>query len=221
MKQIILSAALALVTTLGFAQKKLTEGSIVYKVEYDLPVNMQQMKAMLPTEIKVYFKGDSSASFSDGGMAKSTFIMNPKTEYQRLLLDIPMANKKLSVRFTPDDIEVMKETFPEFTFTPGTESKTIASFNGKKHTGTDKKTGKAFDAVFTNDVEVPLNSLTHLFDKKYGFPLEFTTMQQGMTLKAVVKEVKEEKVPAGSFSASKDYEEITFTQLQGMMGSKR
>ena len=39
-----------------------------------------------------------------------------------------------------------------------------------------------------------------------------------MKINAVVKEIKEEKVPAGSFSATKDYEEINYAQLQGMMG---
>ena len=112
MKKIILSASFALMATLGFSQKKIAEGSITYQVQYDLPANMQQMKAMFPDEIKVYFKGDSSSSRNKTGMASTNFIMNPKTEFQRLLLDIPRMNKKLSVRFTPDEIETMKESFP-------------------------------------------------------------------------------------------------------------
>ena len=219
MKKIILSAALALVSTLGFSQKKIAEGTITYQVEYDLPANMQQMKAMLPTEIKVYFKGDSSSSQNKSPMASTNFIMNPKTEYQRLLLDVPMMSKKYSVRFTPDDIETIKATLPVLTFKETAETKSVANFNGKKYTITDSN-GKTYDAVFSNEVEIPANSLTQQFDKKYGFPLEFTTTQQGMTTKAAVKEVKEEKVPAGSFSAGNDYEEITYTQLQGLMGRR-
>jgi len=220
MKKIILSASLALLTTLGFSQKKIAEGSITYKVEYDLPANMQQMKAMLPKEVTVYFKGDSTSSQNKNPMANTNFIMNPKTEFQRLLLDIPMMNKKYSVRFTPDDLETMKESFPELTFTAGTEIKTIASYTGKKYTVTDKA-GKTSEAFFTKEIDIPSNSFTQYFDKSYGFPLEFVTYQQGMTLKAAVKEIKEEKVPAGVFSATKDYEEITSAQLQGMMGGRR
>ncbi|MFD2163429.1 hypothetical protein ACFSJU_13560 [Paradesertivirga mongoliensis] len=220
MKKLILSAALALSVTLGFSQKKITEGSITYQVEYEVPANMQAMKASLPTEVKVYFKGDSTSASNKSAMYSSNLIMNPKTEYQRLLLEIPMMNKKLSVRFTPDDIETMKESFPELTFTEGAETKSVASYTGKKYTVSDKKTGKSADAYFTKEIEIPANSLTQYFDKQYGFPLEFTTSQQGMTVRALVKEIKEEKVPAGSFSASKDYEEISFSQLQGMMGRR-
>ena len=221
MKKIILSAAFALLTTIGFAQKKIAEGSITYQVEYDLPANMQQMKAMFPTEVTVYFKGDSSSTQNKTAMSSTNFIMNPKTEFQRLLLEIPMMNKKYSVRFTPDDQEMMKESFPTLTFKEGTETKTVATYNGKKYAVNETKTGKTSDAIFTKDVEIPSNSFTQFFDKSYGFPLEFTTYQQGMTIKAVVKEVKEEKIPAGSFSANKDYEEITLTQLQGMMGGRK
>ncbi|HEY0054744.1 MAG TPA: hypothetical protein VGB63_05265 [Pedobacter sp.] len=221
MKKIILSAAFALLATWGFAQKKIKEGSITYQVKYELPPNMQQMKAMFPEVIKVYFKGDSSSSQNKTGMATSTFIMNPKTEFQRLLLDVPMMGKKFSVRFTPDDIETIKEGFPAFTLTEGTESKTIASYTGKKYTVTDKKSGQTSDAVFTKEIDIPANSLSFLFDKKYGFPLEFTSSQQGIAVRAIVKEVKEEKVPAGIFSASNDYEEITYSQLQGMMGGRK
>lgn len=216
MKKIILSASLALLTTLGFSQKKIAEGSITYAVEYDLPANMQQMKAMLPSEVIVYFKGDSTSSQNKSPMASTNFIMNPKTEFQRLLLDIPMMNKKYSVRFTPDDLETMKEGFPELTFIPGTETKKIASYTGKKYTVTDKA-GKTYEAFFTTEIDLPANSFTQYFEKSYGFPLEFVTYQQGMTLKAVVKEIKEEKVPANTFSASKDYEEISAAQLQDMM----
>lgn len=221
MKSIIMTASLALLTTIGFAQKKIAEGQITYQVQYELPANMQAMKAMFPSEVTVYFKGDSSSLQNKTPMASTNFIMNPKTEFQRLLLDIPMMNKKLSVRFTPDDQETMKEKFPELTFAESTESKTIASYNAKKYTVTQKKDGTNSEAFFTKDIEIPANSFTQYFDKSYGFPLEFTTYQQGMTLKATVKEIKETKVPAGVFSANKDYEEITFAELQGMMGGRK
>ncbi len=221
MKKITFTATLALLSTVSFAQKKLTEGTITYQVEYDLPANMQQMKAMLPTEVSVYFKGDSTSTQNKTPMSTTNFVINSKTEFQRLLLDIPMMGKKYSVRFTPDDQEMMKEKFPELTFTESTETKEIATYKGKKYTVTDKASGKTSDAVFSKEIEIPANSLTQFFDKNYGFPLEFTTYQQGMTIKAVVKEIKEGKVPAGSFSASKEYEEITAAQLQGMMGGRK
>jgi hypothetical protein len=42
----------------------------------------------------------------------------------------------------------------------------------------------------------------------------------GITVKAKVKEVKPGPVPSGSFTASKDYEEITLDQLMQMSGGR-
>ncbi len=42
----------------------------------------------------------------------------------------------------------------------------------------------------------------------------------GLTVKASLKEIKEGPVPSGSFSATKDYEEITFEQLSQMQGGR-
>lgn len=222
MKKIILTAAIAFCCSLTFAQKKVTEGSITYSVKWTLPPNAPpQMSAMLPPELTVLFKGDSSATISKSQITSSSTILNPKTEYARLLLDIPMMSKKYSVVFTPADQEEMKEYWPQFEISESAETKTMASYTARKYTVKDKKSGQTFDAWFTKDVEIVANSLSQFFDKSYGFPLEFNTVQNGMGLKATVKEVKQEKVAAGTFSASKDYEEITFEQLKSMMQGAR
>ena len=162
MRKIILITAFAILATLAFAQKKIEEGSITYQVKYELPDNMRQMKSMFPEVIKVYFKGDLSSSQSKTGMATSNFIMNPKTEFQRLLLDIPMMGKKYSVRFTPDEIETIKENLPDFSFEEGAGTKTIASYTGKKYTVTEENSGETSQAVFTKEIVIPANSLTFL-----------------------------------------------------------
>ncbi|WP_207423386.1 hypothetical protein [Desertivirga brevis] len=221
MKKLILGAVIGLISTASFAQKKFSEGTITYKVEWQPAPQMQQMAAMFPTELTVYFKGDSTATVSKSSFSNTNTILNPKTEYQRLLIDVPMRNKKYSVILTPDDVEQMKEFGPEFKVTPANETKTVNGFTAQKYTISEKKSGKSFDSWFTKDVDVSANSLTQFFDKTLGFPLEFQSFQSGMGVKATVKEIKEGKVPAGTFSATKDYEEITFAQLIAMMGGGR
>jgi hypothetical protein len=41
-----------------------------------------------------------------------------------------------------------------------------------------------------------------------------------MSVRATVKEIQKTSVPAGMFSASKDYEEMTLTQLMQMRGGQ-
>ena len=154
-------------------------------------------------------------------MYSSTNITNLSKEYERLLLDIPMMNKKFSVIFSPADQEKIASNMPDLVLTAGTETKTIAGYNATRYEVTEKKSNQNSTAWFTKDVEVTTqNPLTRFFNKSYGFPLEFTSYMNGLSVKAILKEVKTEAIPAGSFNASKDYEEITFDQLMQMQGGR-
>lgn len=221
MKKLVLSGMLFLATTASFAQTKINEGSITYSVDWKLTDQQQPMAAMLPKEITVYFKGDSSSTSSKTQMSSTKFIMNGKTDYMRLLLDIPMAQKKLSVKFSPADQEVMKDSWPDLELKPTTETTTMAGYKAQKYTVTDKKTSTMFDAYFTKDISLPINSIDQFYEPSYGFPLKFNSSQTGIIFTATVKEVKAEKAPADAFSAAKDYEEMTFEQLKGMMGGRK
>ncbi len=223
MKKLIFTAAILLIGATVFAQtqKKLSEGTLTYAVEWNLPEQMKAMASSFPTEIKVYFKGDSSSLKTGSQMYSSTNITNLSKEYERLLLDIPMMNKKFSVIFTPADQDKIAANSPDLAFKAGTETKTVAGYNATKYEVTEKKSSQNSTAWFTKDVEVSTqNPLTRYFDKGLGFPVEFTSYMNGLSVKATLKEVKTEAVPAGSFSASKDHEEITFEQLMQMQGGK-
>jgi len=223
MKRIILSFALLFLATGIFAQSttgKITEGTIIYSVEWKLPEQMQAMASSFPKELTVYFKGDSSSLKTESAMYSSTNILNVSKEYERLLLDIPMMGKKFSVLFSPADQEKMQANLPELALKAGTETKSIAGFKVLKHEVNEKKSNQNSEAWFTKDVEVTPNALSRFFDKNFGFPVEFVSYMNGLSVKAVVKEIKAGTVPSGSFSASKDFEEISMDQLMQMQGGR-
>jgi GLPGLI family protein len=223
MKRIILSFALLFLATGIFAQSttgKITEGTIIYTVEWKLPEQMQAMASSFPKELTVYFKGDSSSLKTESAMYSSTNILNVSKEYERLLLDIPMMGKKFSVKFSPADQDKMQANLPELALKAGTETKSIAGFKVLKHEVNKKKSNQNSEAWFTKDVEVTPNALSRFFDKNFGFPVEFVSYMNGLSVKAVVKEIKAGTVPAGSFSASKDFEEISMDQLMQMQGGR-
>jgi len=227
MKRIILSFALLFSATIIFAQSgnsanagKITEGTIIYTVEWKLPEQMQAMASSFPKELTVYFKGDSSSLKTESAMYSSTNILNVSKEYERLLLNIPMMGKKFSVLFSPADQEKMQANLPELALKAGTETKTIAGFKVLKHEVNEKKSNQNSEAWFTKDVEVTPNALSRFFDKNFGFPVEFVSYMNGLSVKAIVKEIKAGTVPAGSFSASKDFEEISMDQLMQMQGGR-
>jgi GLPGLI family protein len=226
MKKLIFTVALLLVGAGLYAQpapaagKKIAEGTLIYSVEWTLPEQMQAMASNFPTELKVFFKGDSSSLKTESQMYSTTSIINLNKEYERLLLDIPMMNKKLSVTFTPADQDKMLANMPELTLKAAAETKTVAGYTATKYEVNEKKSGQNSVAWFTKDIEVSQNPLTRFYEKSYGFPVEFTSYMNGLSVKATLKELKADAIPAGSFSATKDYEEITFEQLMQLQGGK-
>jgi hypothetical protein len=51
-----------------------------------------------------------------------------------------------------------------------------------------------------------------------GVPVKFVTFNQGIKVNAEIKEVKAEIVPAGFFSATKDYEPMSYSELKAASG---
>jgi hypothetical protein len=131
-----------------------------------------------------------------------------------------MMSKKYSVVFTPADQEMLADKYPQMTLKPSTESKVLNGFKASKFEVSESKTNTKFDVWFTKDIDVVANPLSRFYDPSYGFPLEFTSFQNGISLRATVKEIQRTNVPTGMFSASKDYEEMTLTQLMQMRGGQ-
>lgn len=200
------------------AQKKISEGMITYTVSYELPADKQQYADMLPKEITCYFRGDSTAAIVDQGMATIKGISVMKTSYRSMLIDVPSQSKKIVVVLTPDEVAQEKARMPQFTGVKGTEKQTITGYNCTKTTVTDTKTKMDYDIWLTNDVDIPANSVDNAVSSFGGLPVKFITFNNGVKISAVIKEIKQVPVPAGFFTASKDYEPMTYADLKAMSG---
>lgn len=210
LKNVALALALTAIGFTANAQKNITEGVI----NYDVSANGQQGEA------KNFFKGDSSSYQSQQGAASINILSNVKGNYMVILVDVPVASIKKAAVLTPADMEQMKDQEPNFTFTPTTETQTIAGYSCKKVQAKDSKSGSNFDIWITNDITVPTNNLTKYFGSLGGFPVKFTTLQRGQPVQVTLKSIVAEKVKPGTFTVPKDFDKITFQELMSMGGGK-
>ena len=215
MKSILQSAAMAVVIcglSLGVqAQKKLKEGTITYTITG----NGQSQDAVCS------FKGDSALVAVQAGPAAIKTIMNDKSDYFAILVDVPVAQKKWAAIATPADMEKFKDMEPQITATATKETQTIAGYKCTKMTAKDAKSGKTFDVWVTKDIDAPTNSVNKYVAKLGGFPVKFTTVQQGQVADVILKSLKEEPVKAGTFGIPAGFDKITFEQLMAMSGGQR
>lgn len=221
MKTVLFSMLMLFTSIQLFAQKKITEGIIIYTTEWELPAEMESMQAFLPSEIKVYFKGDTSSTKIESQMYSSTSILNARNHFEQLLLDLPLLGKKYVTTLTEEDKKKMSSKMPKIELLrAGTETKIMNGYKAYKYAGIEGKSNQRFDAWFTNDIEIPANSLTHFYDKSYGVPIQFVSYANGISMKVMLKQIKAELIPPRSFMPSTDYEPITLDELMKMSGDK-
>jgi hypothetical protein len=207
---VALGLALSATVMSASAQKSYTEGVITYGVS----------SPNGDVDSKTYFKGDSSISVSQYGPALVKVITTVSGNYVAILVDVPVASIKKAAVLSPAEIEDAKSQAPVFTFTPTEETKQISGFNCKKVTVKDTKSGSTYDAWVTNDIAIPLNGLTRYFAGIGGVPVQFTTIQQGQSISAVLKSISADPVPAGTFGIPKDFDKITMEELKAMSGGR-
>jgi len=206
--KIALGLAFTAIAFSASAQKKYTQGTATYAVS----ANGQE------GESKVYFTTDSSAMVSQYGPANVKLLTNNKGTYFAVLVDVPVASMKKVAVLTPDEMEQAIAAAPKFTFTPGTETKKISGFNCKKITVKDTKSGSTYTAWLTNDISAPTTVMTKYFADAGGFPVQFTTIQQGQAVDVTLKSITDEKAPAGTFIVPPGFDKISMDDLNHLGG---
>jgi hypothetical protein len=212
MKINILSAALGIALSAAVmsanAQKTYTEGTVTYKT------NMRGQDV----EVKEYFRPDSNAVTYTVGSATIKILSDANQKSFAILVDVPQASMKKAAIMTPDEIEQAKNGLPNFTYTPGSETKQISGFSCKKVVATNTKDKKTYDVWITNDITVPSSAIPSYYKEIGGFPVQYTTFQQGQSSDVKVSSVTEQKAPAGTFGIASDFDKITMDDLKAMSG---
>ena len=172
-------------------------------------------------EAKNYFKADSAAIAFSAGPANIKVLTDAKGTYMAVLVDVAVASIKKAAVATPAEVEDALSKLPKLTFTPGTETKVINGFNCKKVVAKDAATSKTYDVWVTNDVTLPATGMSKYYANAGGFPIQYTSFQDGRTTEVTVKSITEQKLPAGTFGIPADFEKISLDDLKAMGGGGR
>lgn len=206
--------ALLSVIILSCKHKTENEGSIIYQVDYQLPDTLKRFAEFLPKQALVYFKGDSTVSIQKINNESTTVILNPKSNFMRVLLQSP--RRRYMIDYNKEEQAEEIGNLPPYTITKTADSKSIAGYKATKYILTDKLSQDTTEAWFTKEIAITPNYLTIMQDSALGVPLSFTVNQNGMKIKTTVKQIKFEPVPPGVFSAPKGFTVLTPQQLMEM-----
>lgn len=209
MKKVLSIIAVALfICTVTIAQK-LTQGKIVYNIEWESPEINEEMKAMLPTEGVVYFKDKNSRmEMSMGMMGDNVTISDGKKN--ETISYMNMMGNKMGIKSTTADIEKMRGSEkPKITKT--SEIKTIAGY--KCNQAILETKGQKFEMWYTKDIAAA-NSISNSYEGIDGFLMQFTMDQKGMFMKMTCKSVEQQSIADDMFTPLTGYEIMTVDEMQ-------
>jgi hypothetical protein len=202
------------------AQHVVNEGHAVYSASYDIPADQLQNYGSLPSQIVIYFRGDSTAAIVNQGNAIIKGVSVFKTNYHSMIIDVPAAAKKIFVVMTPAEVAEDNAANPQFTAKSCTDKDIINGFKCTKTTITDSKTSQNYDIWLTNDVDIVPNSVSRPVSSFGGVPVKFVTFNHGIKINAELLVIEEDAVPKGFFSASKEYQPMSYEELKKLSGGK-
>lgn len=214
----VLAAILISTALIANAQKKVSEGTVTYGVEYAPTAEQESMVAMLPTEQKIKFNGNVINMVMEQGPATITIFSDIASQLGLVLIDVPVAQMQFAVKQTKADYDKQRATAPKFSeFKATGEKKMIGSYNTEKYTYKDDK-GAAYELWATTDVELPAGFAGEDFKSIKGTLVKFTSFSQNMKQTLTIKDIKEEKTGPFTLDVPKGYEVKTMEEIMAMQG---
>jgi GLPGLI family protein len=210
-------AALALVTQVSNAQDKIKEGKAVFEISYPDAENMNdQQLAMMPKDVTIYFKDGKSRS--EMSMSYGSFVTITDDAKKESIMCMDMMGKKNAIKTSYDEAEKEKAKLGEYDVKITDETKEIAGYKCKKAMITYKKEEKPMEVWFTNDV-AGTQSGRYSYKGIDGFMMEFSMVQQGMTMKMTCTSLdKKALVSDDKFKIPDGFTVMTQEEMQKQWG---
>lgn len=216
----ILAVVIFAANTLSMAAYDGFEGMIKYKIEYEGEGLDATTKAQMPGEMIMYYKDDLIRSEQVSPMYSMASISNVEDGSVIILMDF--MGQKFVVKQSGEELEAAKDEAeaeepakPEIKYID--ETKVIAGYTCKK--AEVIQDGETMEVYYTDEISVPqVETAQNSIEGLDGMLMEFTIVQEGMTMTMSVQEVKKSKVKKHLFTIPSDYEEKSMEEFRTMFG---
>ncbi len=202
--------ALTLVTA-SFAQRKVSEMTLVYDATVSTgSADPKLADAFDGAVTTIYISGHQSRSEMVSALFTSTTIHDAKSGSAVVLREV--SGQKLLIRLTPDDWADKNKRYNGIKFTNTSETKVIAGYTCTKAIATTAD-GSTFTVYYTNDIVPENKEYDYQFRSLPGLPLEYEMVRGNLKIKYTVSQINLNPVPASKFDIPKaGYREMTYQE---------
>lgn len=196
-----------------FAQKNLSEGSLIYNISVETGSSQPKMADMLDgATTTVYLKGNESRTEMVSGLGSEATIYNAATGNGVILKDY--SAQKLMITLTPDEWNKNNKKYEGITFENTGEIASIAGFNCQKAIA-KLKDGTSFTVYYTTDVSVTNKDYDYQFKTLPGLAVQYEMQNGKMKFKFTLSKINFSLVPSSKFEIPKSgYRILTYEETK-------
>lgn len=207
---VLLSAAV-----FSFAQKTISEGTMVYDIVIQSGNKEPQIAdAIDGGTVTIYIKGGQSRSDMVSALGKETTIHETKTGNAVILKEY--SGQKLMITLTKDNWEAKNKAYKDIKFELTDETKTIAGYTCKKAIA-GMPGGKSFVVYYAPDLLVTNKEYNASFKNLPGLALQYEYESGTMRYKYTISKINFDPIPASKFDFPKaGYRVMTYEENQQM-----
>jgi GLPGLI family protein len=206
---------LLIVSVFSFAQKTISEGTMVYDIVIQSGNKEPQMAdAIDGGTVTVYIKGGQSRSDMVSALGKETTIHEAKTGNSVILKEY--SGQKLMITLTKENWAAKNKAYSDIKFELNDETKTVAGYTCKKATAT-LPNGKTFTVYYAADLAVTNKEYDATFKNLPGLALQYEYESGTMRYKYTLSKINFDPVAASKFDFPKSgYRVMTYDENQQM-----
>ncbi|HTC01571.1 MAG TPA: hypothetical protein VK705_12900 [Ferruginibacter sp.] len=212
-KILLLLVSMLLCTVFSFAQRTISEGTIVYAISIQTGNSKPQMADALDgATTTVYLKGGLSRTDMVSSLGNESTIYNAQTGEAVILKEY--SSQKLMITLTKDNWVTKNKNYEGVTFTIGTDTKVIAGYNCKKATA-KLEDGSTIIVYYTPDLTLINKEYDQTFKNLLGLPMEYEFQSGSLKFKYVVTRLDFSPVPIAKFDFPRSgYRVMTYDDNQ-------
>jgi len=201
-------------TSATFAQKKFSEGSIVYNVTVNTSdPNPKLADGFDGATNTVYIKGKLSRTELVSVFGTQSTIIDGRTGNVSVLKEY--GDKKYMITMTPADWVEANQKYDSVSFTYENEYKTIAGYNCQKAMG-KLKDGETFTVYYTKDLIPESRDFQYSYKNLPGLALEYESVLGNSKVTFSASKISFDPVPIAKFDLPRSgFRVLTYQESKG------
>jgi GLPGLI family protein len=203
------------VSVFSFAQKTVSEGTLVYDIVIQSGNKEPQMADALDGgTVTVLIKGGQSRSDMVSALGKETTIHDTKSGNAVILKEY--SGQKLMITLTKDNWQAKNKAYSDIKFDLTEETAVIAGYNCKKAIA-KMPNGKSFTVYYSPDLVVSNKEYNATFKNLPGLAMQYEYESGAMRYKYTLSKINFDPVAASKFDFPKSgYRVMTYEENQQM-----